>query len=295
LVSNPSQIASLLEADIDGLLAILSTYLSQESARLHGQIVAATGLRLDPFQVGDLHWEKGQDPDFTRLKRPGVLEKVATVVGRGMYSARPISIIGGVLGAGIGALFGGVGAVPGGYIGAAIGTAIGQVAGITTGARQGLKQLHEADRAQVARLLAPFIEDAQRAAQKSLGKALTDLEHAMQQQLTDQINREKETSEQSLESLQSARKLKRAEAGKRAAEITVALQQVERIQKQAAALAAAIAEQSGGPRPQPASTAAPAANGSDGGATTTSAVPVGEPLLAATAATGTDPWSWADE
>jgi len=239
LLESPEQIAGLLEVEIDALVTTLGGHLSRQAANLHGQIELASGLDLNPYEVGGLERDRAEVASAeARAERIGPWEKAVTVTRSAMFASTPGAtvgaVIGGTIGAAVGFLFGGVGAGPGAAIGASIGSSIGGVAGLKTGARQGLTQIREKEtavaREKAARIVRPYLDDSYRLCQKSLGKALTGLEHAMQDELLSQIRREKRTLEATLESVKSSRKLTQEQAAQRAAELQSRVRQLEEIQ-----------------------------------------------------------------
>ncbi len=225
----PERIVDMLEVDVDALLTELSALLSEQAAKLHGRIQEATGLGLQSPVLKPLtarqprtNLERAGPASGTGLWNTGLrmAREASFTSGAG---ATLLSLLGAVAGGAIGFLGAGAGALPGAIIGAKLGAALGGVAGLATGARNGLVHVREADRAarqrQVAPLINQFINDCQSQANTQLGSTLRDLQRAMRDELLAQIAAEKAACERTLASIQAARKLSLAEAGRKAASL----------------------------------------------------------------------------
>lgn len=245
LLASPSQVVGLLEVDIDGLMSVLGKQLSEQAAQLHADIETATGLGMNPFEVGELSWEKRQ-PGLSPDKKNNLWEKSLHVTRNSLFNSTAGStlgaLIGGLTGAVVGTLFGGVGALPGAIVGAKIGAGLGMIGGITTGAKQGVEQLREKDKVQIAKILRQFLDDSQRECEKTLNRALRDLERSMQDELTGQIKREKESCERTLRSVQEARKLSQEQAAQKSAQLKAPLEQLTQLQQRIETLLRATVE-----------------------------------------------------
>lgn len=251
LLSRPQDIASLIETDIDALMAKLGQDLSEQSATLHGTIETATGLNLNPFETGALTFAKAElNPMDEPISKSGWWEKTLNVSRNALYNATPGTIAGGLLGGAVGCILGffagGLGAVPGAQWGAAVGAALGNLGGIATGAKQGLSQIQDKEKsvvkAKVSKIIGKFIEDSQQLCQEALSKMVKSLSRSMKEELTQQIKREKEAKERTLRSLQEARKLSQEEVSQRMKTLQAPLQQLEQLQQQIGQLAEATME-----------------------------------------------------
>jgi len=251
LLEQPDQIVNLLQADMYGRMSEVGKELGGQAAVLQAQLEASTGLNLNVFEPGPLLPEQPTPARIPqRTNKTGWWERAVDIARSarfgsmgGMFAA---GSLGAVLGGAVGFLFGGIGAVPGAYIGGAIGSALGGVGGLATGARQGLSQLREKNKQQIARVIMPFFEDSQHDCDKALSEALRGLERSMRDDLRDQIQREKQTCERTLQSIQDARKLTQGQAAERAAELNVPLQRLSQIQKSVEALVRAAVEEGDG-------------------------------------------------
>jgi GTPase Era involved in 16S rRNA processing len=245
LLASPSQVVGLLEVDVDGLMSNLGKQLSQQSAQLHADIEATTGLGMNPFEVTDLVWDK-KELGLLSDKKSNLWEKSLHVTRNSMFNSTAGStlgaLIGGMAGAVVGTLFGGVGALPGAIVGAKIGVGLGMIGGIATGAKQGVEQLREKDKVQVAKILRQFIDDSQRECEKTLNRALRELERSMQDELTGQIKREKDSCERTLRSVQEARKLSLEQAAQKSAQLQAPLRQLAQLHQRIESLLRATVE-----------------------------------------------------
>lgn len=243
LLAQPEHIANLLEVDVDALLTDLGKELSVRAANLHETIETATGLGINYTGIGKLTREKITLPNMNvDFAKQSMWEKSITVTRSATFSGGAGStigsIIGGVLGGVVGTLITpGAGTGAGIVYGAYIGATVAGVAGLKTGVKQGLEQIREKELAvvkkKVARIIGRFIEDSQRLAYESLKNAVTNLEHAMQDELLAQVRRQKKMLEETLQSIQRGRKMSQEQAAKRGGELKERLRQLQQIQETA--------------------------------------------------------------
>jgi GTPase Era involved in 16S rRNA processing len=259
LLESPEQIASLLEGDIDSLMSKLGRQMGHLAANLQAEIELATGLNLNPFEVGSLEHQKSQLAlEEIRGKTPGSFGKAMQMTRSATFNMTAAGTIGGLAGTLIGSFFGGVGAIPGQVAGAAIGTGLAGLIGLAHGAMEGLQQAHEKTKHTVLVVIKQFIEESQKHCSRTLNRAIKELEIFMRDELTDLIKREKETCDRTLRSLQDARKLSQEQAQQRSKELQVQLQQLNQIQKEAlhlaesaATIATSVPQETKPPVPQP--------------------------------------------
>ncbi|MFK0733027.1 MAG: dynamin family protein [Gloeotrichia echinulata HAB0833] len=241
LLTNPQEIASLLEVDIDGLMSKISKQIGEKAADLHNQIIRTTGLHINPFQVKYLDYQRGTLDAITPIEQADVFDK-ALGVGRGVtYGGTTGSAIGGVIGGVIGGTLGfifgaGAGAVPGAQLGASIGTLIGGVGGAVKGTQQQLSQIEQKDktaiRNEVNRIIRKFINETQQSAQLGLKQSMKDLSRSMEDELTNEIKQEKQTYDLALNSLKSAEQLSVQQAKQREQDIKRILEPIRQLQQQ---------------------------------------------------------------
>lgn len=244
LLKSPEQIAGLVEVDVDALVTELGRTLNEGAAAVHGRIEAETGLAIDLFKSGPL---KAERPEFHggEIKRKGgAMDKVLNVGRAGSWAMGAMTFLGamfgGVAGGAVGVFAGGVGALPGAILGAQFGGLLGGVAGSAVGVKRGLSSLREQDKPEITRLVNRFIEDCQRLSHKTLQEATTEMEHFQQDELMGRIRREKKSCDQTLKSIQDARKLSEEQARRRAAELLAPLEQLEQLRRRVEQLAEAI-------------------------------------------------------
>lgn len=258
LLKNPTQISSLLEGDINGLMSNLSKLLSQQAAELYTEIEPASGLRFNPFDIKDLEWDNTSiSVKAAKNKATGLFEKAVISVRNIGFTATPGAIIGqwvgGFTGSAIGALFGGIGAAPGMVIGQSIGVWIGGLAGVKIGVEQSLFKIKDKDKREVSKYIFPFLKQSQILCKKSLYNAITNLDQSMREELRKQIKREKDNCNNSLRSLQEARQRPQVQAQQRIQELQVLLPQINQLQKniqQLAQVTVAISSSSDTPKKQ---------------------------------------------
>jgi hypothetical protein len=239
LIENPEQIAGLIEVDIDALISDIGKSLSRQAAMLHAQIEASSGLNLN-LKVGSLN--RGKTKFSTagiQIQKTGVWEKALDVSRTSSFSAGTGAslggMIGGAIGGTIGMLFGFVGSVPGATIGAWIGGTLGGIGGASTGVKQSLRQVQEKDamclKREISKQIRPYIEQNQRICTSSVGDALKQLERSMRDELIGQIDRQKETFDRSLKSIQQSRRLSQEQVALKVAQLKAPLEQLNRLQQ----------------------------------------------------------------
>jgi ribosome biogenesis GTPase A len=248
LLAEPAQIVSLLEVDIDALMSSLSQHLSQQAATLHSKLERATGLDINPYEVDELGGVGSSLSAATAdIKQVGWWDKTLQVARNASFSLSTAGTIGGLLGGTLGLVLGGVGAPIGYGLGAMIGSGLAGIAGLITGTKEGMTQVKERSRHAVAQVLIPFINKSQSQSSKSLLKAVTELERTMRDELSDQLRREQDTNNRSLEAILESRKLSQAQIAQKKEALQRPLQQLNQVLSQAEQLAkAAIAQQEGG-------------------------------------------------
>lgn len=244
LLNNPTEIASLLEGDINGLMSNLGKFLSQQTAELYTNIESASKLNLNPLEIDDLEWDK-TDITFQKgkTKRTGLFEKSVVIFRNIGFTATPGATIGywvgGIAGAAIGALFGGIGAGPGATIGQALGLSLAGLAGAKLGFDQSVSQIKDKDKHEVSKFIFPYLKQSQMLCRKVLDDAITDLEQSMREELRKQIKREKNNCDRSLRALQEARQRSQIQVQQRTQELQVILPQINQLQKNIQQLAQA--------------------------------------------------------
>ena len=236
LLKNPTEIASLLEGDINGLMSNLGKLLTQETAELYTNIESASKLNLNPLQIDDLEWEKAAiSLPNGKNKRTGLFEKSVVIVRNIGFTATPGAMIGqflgGIAGAAIGTLFGGVWAGPGMVIGQTLGGSLAGLAGAKLGFDQSVSQIKDKDRREVSKFILPYIKQSQMLCRKVLDDAIVDLEQSIREELRNQIKREKNNCDRTLRSLQEARQRSQAQVQQRTQELQVILPQINQLQK----------------------------------------------------------------
>ncbi|MBD2134033.1 dynamin family protein [Sphaerospermopsis sp. FACHB-1094] len=244
LLNNPTEIASLLEGDINGLMSNLGKLLSQQTAELYTNIESASKLNLNPLEIDDLEWDK-TDITFQKgkTKPTGLFEKSVVIFRNIGFTATPGATIGywvgGIAGAAIGALFGGIGAGPGATIGQALGLSLAGLAGAKLGFDQSVSQIKDKDKREVSKFIFPYLKQSQMLCRKVLDDAITDLEQSMREELRKQIKREKNNCDRSLRALQEARQRSQIQVQQRTQELQVILPQINQLQKNIQQLAQA--------------------------------------------------------
>jgi hypothetical protein len=241
LLANPTEIAALLEVDIDGLMSIISKHISEKATNLHSQTISSTGLDINPFQINNLNYQTGMVEDMAPIQKADIVDKTLSV-GRGLlYGGAPGSTLGVLIGGGIGGTLGfvfgaGGGAIPGAQIGAQIGSFIGGLIGSVKGTQQQLSQINERDKIltknEVTRVIRKFITETQLSAKQNLAKTLKDLRRSMEDELTNEIKEKKQTYEAALASLKSAEQLTIEQAKQRDRDLRQILEPIRKLQQE---------------------------------------------------------------
>ena len=232
LLSEPSQIASLIETDIDALMIRLQKLMGVEAGELQAKIELDSGLNLAVGYI-DLTVDKADRgmvniPIETTDAWQKGLTATQGAMFKGTAGATLGGIVGGVAGAAIGFLFGGIGAGPGAAIGAQFGSALGGMAGVTQGVQDSLAQVKQKDKSKVSELILPFLSNSQTLAQTALTNAVDVLKLEMEQEFTTLIQEQKSTGERKLKAVQDAQKMTQAEM---AAKSKILKEPVERMQR----------------------------------------------------------------
>jgi GTPase SAR1 family protein len=232
LLSEPPQIASLIETDIDALMTRLQKLMGAEAGELQAKIELDSGLNLSigyidltvdkadrgmvnvPIETADA-WQKG----LAATQGAAFKGTAGTTLG---------GVVGGVVGGAIGFLFGGIGAGPGAAIGAQFGMALGGIAGATQGMQDSLAQVKQRDKSKVSELILPFLSNSQTLAQTALNNAVDVLKLEMEQEFTTLIQEQKSTGERKLKAVQNAQKMTQAEM---AAKSKILKEPVEKMQR----------------------------------------------------------------
>src|SRR5207249_945469 len=140
-------------------------------------------------------------------------------------------IVGGILGGIIGFVAGGIGILPGAGLGSMIGGGLGQLAGMGSGLQKEMEQQRGKQKAEILKMVTPFLDDCQRECLHILNEALKKTERTLRDELRSQIQREQQTCEKTLQTIQDARKLNQEQAARRVAELKVPLDTLSRIRK----------------------------------------------------------------
>ncbi len=240
LLKNPQQIATLLEADIDGMMFKLAKEVNSQAADLYGELEEQTGLYFDPFSVSDLgHQQAKFRLEDIQIKKTSLVDKSMTVGRSGIFNAGAGSFIGGLLG-GIGGAVagffaGGVGAIPGAIAGASWGSAIGGIGGGAKGAIDGIKQIPKQDqdsaKIEIRKILKIYLEDSQMLCNKALTKVIDSLQISIRNELNEQIKQQKDSYDKTLDALQQARKVSQVQGVENAKKLQQPLAKINQIQQ----------------------------------------------------------------
>jgi predicted GTPase len=251
-LDEPQQIATLLEADIDGMMIALSKKLNAKAANLYSELENNSGLNFNSFAGSSFTPERAHFAvEDIKVQPTSVVDKAMTVGRTGMWNTGAGAFVGGLFGAvagGVVGLFaGGVGAIPGAIAGAHMGASIGSIAGAAKGTVEGIQQIPKQDREllkrEVAKILKQYLEDSQRLCFQGFNKIIKSLERSLRDELTNQIKRQKESYDRSLQSLQDSRKLSQAQGQKRASELLPPLQKLTQMQRDTEKLAIDLTSQ----------------------------------------------------
>ena len=253
-LSNPQQIATLLEADIDGMMAKLAKEVNLKASYLYGELEDRTGLNFNPFTDSYIEQKRANFAieDIT-IPPKSMVDKAVTMGRTGMFNSGAGAFLGGLFGGiagGIAGFFGGagVGAIPGAIAGAHVGAALGGIAGGAKGAVDGIKEISKQDRElakrEIAKILKHYLEDSQRLCTQALIKVINSLRSSIQEELTSQIKRQKESYDKSLDVLTESRKLSQEQVIQRANELKLPLGRISQIQQIVEQLANSVISQS---------------------------------------------------
>lgn len=256
LRERPDQLMNQLQTDINGLMSIIAKNLGQLAGKLYADlnsdIEASSGLHLNSLALVPTFSDRAISlpswnmPDQSQqaptwYQTGGAWDKVVFIANSAKSGGTGGGIAGGtagvVLGGIIGFLLGSVAALPGAVIGGVIGRGLGQLGGLITGFRGEMAQQRGKRKAEIARLVTPFLEDCQRECTFILNEALKTTERTVRDELRSQIQREKQSYEQTLQSIQDARKLTRAEADGKMAELKGPLDTLQSMRKRVEDLA----------------------------------------------------------
>ena len=204
--NKPQKIASLIEKEIDALISKVGKELSQTAQLIYKDLEYSTGLNLSPLEVTSLESSLANiSTNDINLKDNNWWGKASTASRSGFMTGLSVATIGGAIGFVAGLPFGGVGSVPGTTIDAGIGTVLGKVAGFFMGTKNTWEELDKKDRIENQRIIAkkinPIIEDSKRQSWKILNDAITKLERFMRDEFLGQIQRQKKTYQESLNSI----------------------------------------------------------------------------------------------
>lgn len=240
----PQKIASLIETEIDALISKLGKELSQTAQLIYKDLEYSTQLNLNPLEVTSLESSTKISTNDISLKDREWWGKATTASRSGLMTGLSVATIGGAIGFVAGLPFGGVGSVPGTTIGAGIGAALGKVAGFFMGTKNTWEELNKKDQIENQRIIAkkinPIIEDSQRQSRKILNDAITKLERFMRDEFSGQIQRQKKTYEESLNSIKRSRDLSQQDAAQRSQELQKHLEYLNGIYQRGAQIAKEI-------------------------------------------------------
>jgi predicted GTPase len=245
-LNNPEQIATLLEADIDGEMIELSKNINFKSTTLYGELEKQSGLDFNPFATSSLDPEQAHFAlEEVQIHKTSAVEK-AFILGRtGTFSASAGAFVGGLVGGICGGIFGvftgGVALLPSIAFGSQIGGAIGGVAGTAKGAVDGIKQIPKQERElvqqEISKILRRFLEDSQHFCTQALNKVVKTIERSMRDELTNQIKHQKDSYDRTLQSLQQGRKFSQEQGDRRASQLQIPLEKLMQIQQKVEQLA----------------------------------------------------------
>jgi GTPase Era involved in 16S rRNA processing/outer membrane lipoprotein SlyB len=249
ILSNPEQLISKLEVEIDSLVVKLTDQIGELASSLQQEIKKETQLDVNPFPNSSLTATENQSYSFNqeKIKRSNLWEKTLNVTQnagyKSMIGGSVGSIVGGFLGGAFGALFGGVGAAPGAAIGSQLGAFLGGIGGIATGTKQALSIEKEKTKRQVLVEIKKFIDQIQQQYFNSLNSTIKELQRTMRDELTTQIQQEKETCDRTLRSLKEAQKLTQEQTARKIAELKPLLQRINHLEQQITKLAEIVLAQ----------------------------------------------------
>ncbi|ACK70845.1 Dynamin family protein [Gloeothece citriformis PCC 7424] len=232
LLESPEQIASLLEVDIDAMISKLGQKLSNLASKLQRELESISELDLKRLESNSLEIKRNIkfSPDDVKCQKTGTWGKLMQMTRNASFNMTAAGTIGGIAGGAIGSFFGGVGSVPGYYLGAVIGSGLAGLVGLVTGAKEGLSQVREKNKHAISLLIKQFISESQKQCNRTLIQGIVELERSMRNELTNQIERQKQAWERTLNSLQEARKLSQTKASEQAKDLQISLQQLTQLQ-----------------------------------------------------------------
>ncbi|MEM1167541.1 MAG: dynamin family protein [Cyanobacteria bacterium P01_H01_bin.35] len=235
----PQKIASLIETEIDALISRLGKELSQTAQLIYKDLEYSTQLNLNPLEVTSLESSAAKiSTNDINLKDSDWFDKASTATRSGFMNGFSMAVVGGAIGWVVGLPFGGVGSAPGTAIGASIGATLGQVAGFFRGAKKSWEELDKKDQIENQRIIAkkinPIIEDSQKQSRKILNDAITKLERFMRDEFSGQIQRQKKTYEESLNSIKRSRDLSQQDAARRSQQLQKPLEYLNGIYQRGA-------------------------------------------------------------
>jgi predicted GTPase len=245
MLAHPEEIISTLEIEINSIVIDLTQQISNLSSELQKKIQKSTGLNLKNFQISSLaeNQENSYTFDTQKIKSTSMWEKTLNISQNASFKATIGatigSLVGGFIGGGIGALFGGVGAVPGAGIGSQVGAFIGGLGGLVTGTKQVLSSEQDKTKRQILPEIRKFIEQNQQLYYNTLSETIKDLQRSMRNELTTQIQQEKETCDRTLQSLKESKKLTQEQTTLKMAELKPILQKINLLEQQIEQLAQA--------------------------------------------------------
>ena len=245
MLAHPEEIISKLEIEINSIIIDLTEQISNLSSNLQKRIQKSTGLNLKDFQISSLteNQENSYIFDTQKIKSTSIWEKTLNISQNASFKATIGatigSLVGGFIGGGIGALFGGVGAVPGAGIGSQVGAFIGGLGGLVTGTKQVLSSEQDKTKRQILPEIRKFIEENQQLYYNTLSETIKDLQRSMRNELTTQIQQEKETCDRTLQSLKESKKLTQEQTTLKMAELKPILQKINLLEQQIEQLAQA--------------------------------------------------------
>lgn len=93
-----------------------------------------------------------------------------------------------------------------------------------------MSQVREKNKHAISLLIKQFISESQKQCNRTLIQGIVELERSMRNELTNQIERQKQAWERTLNSLQEARKLSQTKASEQAKDLQISLQQLTQLQ-----------------------------------------------------------------
>lgn len=231
LLKNPTEIATLIQRDINFLMSDLGKQISEEAATLHSKIQEDTELNLNSLKSLDVRNAIGSF-DEENIQRTPELEKNWTAFRTTLYSGVTFMTLGNIAGGIAGGLF--ATTIFSGII------VIGVVAGLGIGAVQAITQKKIIEKREVTPVIKTFISDCQELCKQSLTSTLTELERFMVTELTAQIKQQKNNCDRTLKSIQETRKLSKEQTERKLAELKPALEELNKLQNAIKQLAKSI-------------------------------------------------------